>query len=294
MERRRFWLANGCIILDEVVYLSLLPLLPELAERLSLSKTEVGFLYAAYPLVGLATALPAGLLSDRVGGRRVLIAATTLLLLATIGFALAENRWELWAARAVQGLAAGLSATAGMAMIASAAPSGRRGSVIGLAAATQGLSTIAGPALGGLVAPTIGLTATFALPAAAAGVLLVLLLREHEPPPAPDRERVRLGPVILRLLRSRDVRVAVGCFLAIGITAASVQTLTPLRLEEYGFSTEAIGTVFVVAALIGLVVIPLEGMLADRVGLTRASAAWLALTRRSASVSPSPTRRGAS
>jgi predicted MFS family arabinose efflux permease len=278
VERRRFWLANGCIILDEIVYLSLLPLLPELAERLSLSKTEVGFLYAAYPLVSVVTALPAGLLSDRIGARRVLIAATALLMLSTIGFALAENRGELWGARALQGLAAGLSATAGMAIIASSAPSGRRGATIGLAAGTQGLSTIVGPALGGLLAPSLGLTATFALPAAAAAILLVLLLREREPTPEPDREHARLVRAIVRLLRSDDVRIAVRCFLAIGITSASVQTLTPLRLEEHGFGPEEIGVLFIIAALIGLVVTPFGGKLADRAGLTRASAAWLAVT----------------
>jgi predicted MFS family arabinose efflux permease len=276
VNRRRFWLANGAIVLDEIVYLALLPLLPDLSERFALSKTEAGALYAAYPLLGLVSALPAGLISDRIGTRRLLIAGTALLLLATVGFAVADSREMLWAARAVQGLAAGLSATAGMAMIASSAPPSRRGRTIGLAAATQGLSTIAGPALGGLIAPSIGLTATFSVPAAIAGLLLVLLLLDRTKEVA-GPARARLGPAIGRLLRSSDVRLAVGCFLSIGVAAASIQTLTPLRLEERGFSVEAIGVVFIVAALVGLVVIPLGGMLSDRVGVARATAIWLSV-----------------
>ena len=40
--RRAFWLASAVIFLDEAVFIAILPLLPEYAERFGLSAAEVG------------------------------------------------------------------------------------------------------------------------------------------------------------------------------------------------------------------------------------------------------------
>ena len=274
---RSFWLANAVILLDEVLYLALIPLLPTYAARFDLSSAEAGFLYAAYPLLVLLTSIPAGLLADRVGGRHVLLAGSGLLVLATVAFALADSAWMLWGARAVQGLTAGLVATVGMASIAAGARETRRATTIGLAISVQGLSALLGYALGGFLSPVIGIKATF-LAAAGVGALICIAIALDRGTPL-ARPATPPGLVALRsAARSSAVRASVACVLAVGLVGGSVQTLASLDLADSGYSVSGLGAVFVIAAAIGLIATPLAGRLADRYGVSPSILVWSVIT----------------
>jgi MFS family permease len=272
---RRFVLANATIMLDEVVYLALIPLLPTYVERFHLSKAEAGLIYAAYPILGLISAIPAGLLCDRIGPRRMLLASNMVFVIASVAFALADGELALWTARAMQGLASGASATAGMVMVARSASHGRRGRTIGLAAAFQGLSALGGPALGGLLVPAIGEAWAFALPAVA-GVFVVTGLALL---PADDVEPHTFTWVsqVRSVVRNSDARAAAACFLAIGLVGGCVQTLAPLELGARGFSPEDIGLLFIVAALVGFPIVTAGGRFTDYAGVTVATRVWVAI-----------------
>lgn len=273
--RTRFLLANSTIVLDEIVYLALVPLLPTYAERFDLSKTQVGLLYAAYPLLGLASALPAGILCDRIGARRLLLGANALFLVATIGFATSTGFLALWLARAAQGLASGATATAGMTMITGTADEARRGTRIGLAAALQGLSALGGPALGGLLVPFAGERIAFGVPAVAAAFVLAGLARDTTDADGRRPGVPRRG--LLAVLADADGRLAASQFLAIGLVGGCVQTLATLELGAQGLSAERLGVLFIVAGLAGFPVIAVAGRYADRSGLAAATRAWLAV-----------------
>ena len=274
---RGFWLANAVIFLDEVLYLALIPLLPYYAERFELSKTESGLLYAAYPLLVLLSSVPAGLISDRLGGRRMLLVGCGLLVLATVGFAYAQSAWQLWLARALQGLTAGLVATAGMAMIAASADPRRRATTIGAAVSLQGLSALGGYALGGFVAPALGVSHAFLIPAALGLITFgaVLLDRSVQPSAVslPSYRAALLGP-----LRSTAVRASIACILTVGLAGAAAQTLASLSLDTAGYSTSELGVTFIIAASVGLASAPLAGRLADRKGVVSIIRAWAVAT----------------
>lgn len=274
---RAFWLANAVILLDEVLYLAIIPLLPHYAERFDLSNAETGFLYAAYPILVLVSSVPAGLLSERIGVRAMLLAGSGLLVAATVGFAYAETAWQLWSMRALQGLTGGLVATAGMAMIAGGAATARRATTIGAAFSIQGLSALAGYSLGGFVAPALGVATAFLIPAGLGLVLCVALILDRSARPArppPGRLRANLvGP-----LRSAPVRASIACFLSVGVIGSAVQTLGPLRLEEAGYSISDLGAIFLLGSLVSLVATPIAGRIADRKGILRAITVWCAAT----------------
>ncbi len=274
--RRVFLLSSATIFLDEVVYIALFPLLPEYAGKFDLSKTEVGLLLAAYPLLMLTSSLPAGLAVDRFGGRRLLAVGCALLILASLGFGFAANEWQLWAARALQGLASGLTSVAGMAVIAGGAVTGRRATLIGLAASVQGLSAFAGPALGGFLAPALGVETAFLLPAAFGALVLAAILYPGWPEEAAAAS-ASLRSALVRPLRSPAARGGAACVLACGLAGSATQTLAPLRLGEDGFTASDLGAVFLVGAVLAVVGTPLAGRLADRRGVGRVSTLWALL-----------------
>jgi predicted MFS family arabinose efflux permease len=272
---RRFLLANATIVLDEVVYLALVPLLPTYVHRFHLSAAGAGLLYGAYPMLGLVSGIPAGLLCDRIGPRRMLLASNTLFVIASAAFALATSAEALWLARAMQGLASGASATAGMAMVTGSSTHGRHGRTIGLAAALQGLSALGGPALGGLAVPAIGERWAFAVPAVL-GALVVAGLA-LDPPDAVARADPSGSSQLGRVVRSADARAAALCFLAIGVVGGCVQTLAPLQLGDLGVSARGLGLLFIAVAVCGFPIVTLGGRFTDAAGVIAATRAWVAI-----------------
>ncbi|SNY73659.1 MFS transporter [Paractinoplanes atraurantiacus] len=80
--------------------------LPTLARDLSASTGDLQWFTTAYLLVLAAALLPAGLLGDRAGRKRMLIGALVLFGAASVACAYAQNSGQLIAARAVLGLGA--------------------------------------------------------------------------------------------------------------------------------------------------------------------------------------------
>ncbi|MFF5076944.1 MFS transporter [Actinoplanes sp. NPDC000266] len=80
--------------------------LPTLARDLSASTGDLQWFTTAYLLVLAAALLPAGLLGDRLGRKRMLVGALTLFGAASVACAYAQNSGQLIAARAVLGLGA--------------------------------------------------------------------------------------------------------------------------------------------------------------------------------------------
>jgi DHA2 family multidrug resistance protein-like MFS transporter len=106
---RRWWAAgalaiSGVVIGIDGTVLSLA--LPTLATDLHASTAQLQWFIDAYLLVLGATMLPAGLLGDRFGRKRLLLAALALFGLGSLACAYASSAGELIAARALLGLAA--------------------------------------------------------------------------------------------------------------------------------------------------------------------------------------------
>jgi MFS transporter, DHA2 family, multidrug resistance protein len=107
---RRRWRAAGALALSGVVIgvdATVLTLaLPNLATDLHASTAQLQWFLDAYLLVLGATMLPAGLLGDRYGRKRLLLAALALFGIGSLACAYATSSGQLIAARAVLGLAA--------------------------------------------------------------------------------------------------------------------------------------------------------------------------------------------
>jgi DHA1 family multidrug resistance protein-like MFS transporter len=115
---------------------------------------------------------------------------------------LAQNVWQLFALRAVQGAFVG-TVPAAAALVAANTPPDRVAYAMGLLQMAQFTSGTAGPLIGGVLADTFGFRQTFILTASlfgVAGLLLAFGVKEEFEPPAERR-----GPLESFIGNIRDI-----------------------------------------------------------------------------------------
>ena len=108
-DGRRWWALGALAISVLVVGLDLFVLslaLPTLAVDLHASTADLQWFVDAYSLVLAAALLPAGLLGDRIGRKKLLVSALAVFGVASLACACSSSTGELIGARAVLGLAA--------------------------------------------------------------------------------------------------------------------------------------------------------------------------------------------
>lgn len=264
-----FWMATALIAVDTLLFTMVVPALPDFAARDGLSDAQAALVFAAFPIAQLVTALATAGLVERLGRRPLIIAATLLLTLATLLFALVEGGLLLAVARGIQGVAAGAAWTAGIAAISDVFPARELGFRIGLAQTAGGGFGLLGPVAGGVLIDLLGTDATFLIAAAlpAALVLPALLVPETRRPGA-----IAIGVLsgIRRVMSRRRARAAALALAAVSGSLALIEPLVPLDLEDrLGLSASAIGVVFAAALVGNMVAAPLAGRWSDRAGRVR-------------------------
>ena len=140
----------------------------------SLEKTIL--IYAAFNLVAALISYPAGSLTDRWGGRNVLLAAFGIFLIGYLGFALTQNVAVIAALFVFYGLYQGIFRTAGKALASSYVPDCLRASGIGWYNTTVGLLQLVASVAAGLLWDHVGHAAVFYYGAFFAAVGMVALM----------------------------------------------------------------------------------------------------------------------
>src|SRR6202167_2218538 len=149
---RRWWalVAIAASVLVVGLDLTVLNLaLPTISTDLHASTSDLQWILDSYSLVLAAVMLPAGLLGDRFGRKKVLIAALALFGASSAACAYATSTGELIAARAVLGIGAAAIFPLSISVVPVLfAPAERRRAIAFIAAATM-LSFPIGPIVGG-------------------------------------------------------------------------------------------------------------------------------------------------
>jgi MFS family permease len=112
---------------------------------------QLSWINNLFTIVSAAVLIPAGVLADRAGRKRMVLIGTTLFTVGSLIGALAPAPGWIMVGRSVQALGAAAYGPAGIALLISAFPPNRLPSAIGIWAVVSGVSSAAGPSLGGVI-----------------------------------------------------------------------------------------------------------------------------------------------
>ncbi|HTW15538.1 MAG TPA: DHA2 family efflux MFS transporter permease subunit [Nocardioides sp.] len=171
--------------------------LPVVRADLGSSVAQLSWFLNAYTITFATFMLPAAVLGDRLGRRRVMLAGIAVFTLASVASALSTTSEALIAARAVQGLGAAAIMPLSLTLLASAVPPAMRAAAIGIWGGVAGLGVALGPVVGGAVVEGVSWQAIFWLNVPVAAVAVPLLLMAV---PEARGTWVRLDPVGTLLL----------------------------------------------------------------------------------------------
>jgi EmrB/QacA subfamily drug resistance transporter len=163
---------------------------------LGASLADLEWTVNAYNLSFAVLLVPAAVLGDRLGRARTYAAGLALFALASAGCALAGSVGALIGLRVLQGAAAAVVMTLGLALLTSAFPPERRGTAIGLFSAVTGIAVACGPLVGGAVVDGLAWQWIFWLNVPVGLVAAPLVLR-HVPEVRVPGSRLDLTGVVL-------------------------------------------------------------------------------------------------
>lgn len=237
------------------------PLLLLMLKKAEVSTTVAG-LFAATTWLGVFAITPfASLLAQKLGRRPTMWLASTLPMLAAVGFLTTDRLWVWFALELMAGVAGGLRWVLAEAFIAEFAPPGQTGRYIGAYATMVGLTFVIGPAL----LAWVGTDNTHALWLVIALLAIGLAWTALIPalPPDHDHHTARVGLLGLWLaVRAYPVIMLagfVGGFFELGL--ASILPLYGLAL---GLDAGTAALLVSVSGLGGTLMALPAGMLADR------------------------------
>jgi MFS family permease len=149
--------------------------LPDIRSDLGMSAAAAQWVISVYALLFGSLLLFAGRLADRVGHRRLFAIGLAAFGAASALCAVSQSGAMLVIARAATGAAAALTVPAALALLVAGTEEERRHRALGWWTAAGAAGTVAGLAVGGVLADVAGWRAAFAVPAVAAFACLMLL-----------------------------------------------------------------------------------------------------------------------
>jgi EmrB/QacA subfamily drug resistance transporter len=147
-------LAGGFMILLDVSIVTVA--IPSIEQGLGTSPSGVQWVVSGYPLTFGLALVAGGRLGDAFGRRNMYLVALTAFVATSVLAGLAPNLMWLVIARLLQGLVAGLVTPQNGGLIQDLFRGPERGRAFGLLGATIGLSTAAGPVIGGFILGVAG------------------------------------------------------------------------------------------------------------------------------------------
>ncbi len=119
------------------------------AQNLEVSLIQVVLMLVLLNVIEAAVSLPAGMLSDKLGRKRVITLGWFIYALVYLGFALASSSWQIWLLFAGYGIYYGIVEGVARAFIADLVPEEKRGTAYGLYHGVVGITLLPASLLAG-------------------------------------------------------------------------------------------------------------------------------------------------
>ena len=242
------------------------PLVPNVIDSFSVSKSAVGLALTGMWAVYALLQFPSGVVADRIGDYRVIALSLALTFLGSLLVALSPTFTLFGCFVVLLGAGAGLYFVVGTSMLTKEFR--QRGQVLGVHSAAGPAAGLVTPALAASVAVRYGWRPALLVGAALALPVLAVFVWRVRPVNGPDRS-AREGPAVaasvVALLKRPSVLYMTFIGAATAYTWQSFTAFFPTFLVEYrGFGLANAGLIFGVVFGLSAVTQPLYGRLSDR------------------------------
>ncbi len=247
------------------------PVTPLFARHLGAPPALIGLIVAAATITGIFVKMPAGVMADSFGFRRLMFLGTIPKAVGPFLYSFAFTPPLLFIVRLFHGLSTALYAPPASALVAKLFPTAR-GRYLGFYSAAENAGVVLGPLLGGAALVALGFLHTFWLSGAIGVVplllgVLLLTRRVTEDQPKPGTQAL---PDVRKALReiagNRTILFAALAEGSLFFGFGSLQAFLPLYAVTRGVGPASIGLIFAAQGLATLIARPLFGHWSDVVG----------------------------
>jgi MFS family permease len=249
------------------------PVLPIFTGYLGADPSGVGFIASVSAFTGVLISVPAGILADRLGKRRMLVFSAIIFSTAPFLYLFVTNIWQLALIRLYHGLATAIFIPVSMAMVSDIFRK-ERGEKIGWFSTSTLLGRFLAPLVGGgiigalVFSPGISYKVVY-LVCGIAGII-TLLLSFKIPYTAEIQKEARSWQETFRVFRTvvsnRGIVITSAVEAAILFAYGTFETFLPLYSLKIGLSAYEVG-IFLSSQVITLAIMkPLMGKFSDRHG----------------------------
>jgi MFS family permease len=249
------------------------PVLPLFSQALGAGDAVIGLIAAVSPLAGILFSFPVGVLSDRLGRKRLLVASGAVFLSAPLLYLFISDPFWLIPVRFFHGTATAILGPVVAALIADRFPE-TKGEMLGqYSSATligRTLAPLAGGAIISFLAFTPGLLPYRAVYLAAAAsalpvVALTFLYQEDSHGRPADLPFGAFRRSFITFFADRRLRATAFVDMAIYFAFGAFETFLPLVLLSRGMDAYQAGVLFAVQVVVIAATKPFFGRIADRV-----------------------------
>ena len=249
------------------------PVLPLFAQHLGAGPSGVGMVAAVSAFTGIIASIPAGMLSDRWGRKKMLIISSLVFGTAPLLYLFVTAIWQLALVRFYHGFATALFIPVSMALISDLFQK-ERGERMGWFSTATLLGRFLAPIAGGTIlgalaaSPGFSYTAVYAVCGLAGASAFFLAFRIPDTP----RDIVRLQNWAETLQAFRSVvshrAIIVTAFIEAAILFAygTFETFLPLYAKQQGISSYGIGILLSSQVIVLALTKPVMGRFSDRHG----------------------------
>jgi predicted MFS family arabinose efflux permease len=250
MQRRVVFLLYVSLLIGEMSWSAVAPLLPSIGQRFSLGDLQISLILGLGSLGILVISIPAGALVKRIGAKRLTVVAAAGMAVGDVTIGLAPKYGFLLIGRCVFGLGFGMLWVGGASWLHDAAGE-HRARTLSMTSVVIGVGSLLGPGFGGVMGEHLGLGAPFISLAAAAVAIEIALVLEARDQAEVERED---EPRLIEMLRAAGsdemIRASIIMMLVATLLWFTVYLLVPLRLDSDGWSASRIGVMFSISSLI--------------------------------------------
>ncbi|MGX7059203.1 MFS transporter [Vagococcus humatus] len=232
-----------------------IPVIPQLKEEMGFSGATMGMMISIFAIAQLITSPISGILSDKIGRKKMIAIGMIIFSLSELLFGLAQTKTGFYVSRGLGGVAAALLMPSVTAFVADMTTIAERSKAMGMVSAAISGGFIIGPGVGGFIA-YLGIRAPFFVAAILAFIGFVLTLAVLK---EPDR-RIQSAVETTESGSIKDILknpVFTSLFIIILISSFGLQAFESIysimATINFNFTTGEIAMVITVSGVLALI-----------------------------------------